>query len=75
MAATNRRAGRPGKGERRLLAFRLATPRADIARDLAQAEGFEYVSDWLAHIVNEHIDNTDLSKIQHQEELPISLAS
>lgn len=75
MATTNRRAGRPGKGDRRVMAFRLATPRADIVRDLAEAEGFEYVSDWLAHVVNQRIDHTDLSKIRRQEELPISIAS
>ncbi|MBT1003979.1 hypothetical protein KIH31_15425 [Paenarthrobacter sp. DKR-5] len=75
MTASNRRAGRPGKGDRRVVAFRLATPKVDIVRELAVAEGFEHVSDWLAHVVSERIDHTDLSKIKRQEELPISMAS
>lgn len=71
MATTTRRAGRHSKGERRLIGFRLATRKADIVREVAEAEGYEYVSDWVAHVVEERLNNTDLSKIKIQEELPL----
>jgi len=64
--ATKRGVGRPGKGERRVVAFRLPTQKADLVRELADAEGFEHVSDWLAHVVSERIDNTDLTKVRRQ---------
>ncbi|WP_461171218.1 hypothetical protein [Arthrobacter sp. Z1-15] len=66
-----KRVGRRSKGDRKLIGFRLAKDRAGIVSELAKAEGFEHVSDWVASVVNERIDNTDLSAIGHQEELPI----
>lgn len=71
----NTRRGRPGKGERRVVAFRLPTQKADLVRELADAEGFEHVSDWLAHVVSERIDHTDLTKVRRQQALPIVMAS
>lgn len=40
---------------------------ADIVRELADAEGYEHVSDWVAHVVAERIDQSDLSKIRKQQ--------
>lgn len=71
MATTKRRAGRHSKGERRLIGFRLATHKADLVRELADAEGYEHVSDWVADVVSARLEQTDLSKVRHQEELPI----
>lgn len=75
MTMTTNRRGRPGKGERRVVAFRLPTQKADLVRELADAEGFEHVSDWLAQVVLDRIDHTDLSNVRHQGTLPISMAS
>lgn len=71
MATTTRRVGRHSKGERKLIGFRLATQKADIVRELADAEGYEHVSDWVAHVVSERIERSDLSKIRHQDQLPL----
>lgn len=72
---TTKRVGRPSKGERRVVAFRLPTQKADLVRELADAEGFEHVSDWLAHVVSERIEHTDLTKVRRRVQLPISMAS
>ncbi|HEX9089224.1 MAG TPA: hypothetical protein VF867_17170 [Arthrobacter sp.] len=44
-------------------------------RELADAEGFEHVSDWLAQVVLDRIDHTDLTSVRRQGTLPISIAS
>jgi len=49
------------------VAFRLPTQKADLVRELATAEGFEHVSDWLAHVVSERIANTDFTKVRRQK--------
>lgn len=70
MAVDGPRQGRPGrmsKGERRLINFRLATDKADLAREIATAEGFEHMSDWLAMAVNAYIDKTDLGQAYQQK--------
>ncbi|MCU6480550.1 hypothetical protein [Arthrobacter sp. A2-55] len=72
MATTpNRRVGRRSKGERKVVAFRLPTDKADMVNELAAKEGYKYVSDWLAQVVEDRIDKTDLSAIRNQGELPI----
>lgn len=70
----SRRIGRPGKGARRVMTFRLAEHKADIVRELANAEGYEYVSDYLAQLVAEHLDSVahaDPKKVRRQDELPL----
>jgi len=71
MTMTTNRRGRPGKGERRVVAFRLPTQQADRVRELADAEGFEHVSDWLTKVVSERIENTDVTKVRRQGHLPL----
>ncbi|MCC3292608.1 hypothetical protein [Arthrobacter sp. zg-Y1110] len=66
-----KRPGRKSKGDRKLIGFRLATEQADIVSEIAAAEGYRYVSDWVASVVSDRIEHTDLSVIDHQEELPI----
>lgn len=73
MATSNRGVGRPSKGERRLIGFRLALQEADLVREIADAEGYEHVSDWVADVVSERIDRTDMSKIGHQVEASSTL--
>ncbi len=74
MGAGNGRVGpgRRSKGDRKLIGFRLASPKADLVSKLAAAEGYKYVSDWVAHVVEQRIENTDLTAIERQEELPIN---
>lgn len=68
-----KRVGRRSKGDRKLIGFRLATDKAEVVSEIAAAEGYRYVSDWVASVVAERIENTDLDEIhQQQEELPIS---
>lgn len=68
-----KRVGRRSKGDRKLIGFRLATDKAEVVSEIAAAEGYRYVSDWVASVVAERIENTDLGGIhQQQEELPIS---
>lgn len=68
-----KRVGRRSKGDRKLIGFRLATDKAEIVSEIAAAEGYRYVSDWVASVVAARIQNTDLDGIhQQQEELPIS---
>ncbi len=64
--------GRRSKGDRKLIGFRLETPQADLVTELAAAEGYKYVSDWVADVVKHRIRTTDLRNVQHQQELPIS---
>ncbi|MFJ7751798.1 hypothetical protein ACIQXM_17810 [Arthrobacter sp. NPDC097144] len=68
-----KRVGRRSKGDRKLIGFRLATDKAEVVSEIAAAEGYRYVSDWVASVVAERIEKTDLDRIhQQQEELPIS---
>lgn len=61
MAATgNRGGGRRSKGDRKLLGFRMGTDKADKVSLVAKAEGYRYVSDWLADLVEERLNSTDL---------------
>ena len=71
MATTNRRVGRHSKGERRLIGFRLATQKADLVREVADAAGYEHVSDWVADLVSEKLDQLDLNEIRRQGQLPL----
>ncbi|MCC3299305.1 hypothetical protein [Arthrobacter caoxuetaonis] len=70
-AEVRKRPGRKSKGDRKFFGFRIATERADIVNDIAAAEGYKYVSDWVASVIEDRIENTDLSAINRQEELPI----
>ncbi|MBG6184890.1 hypothetical protein IWX65_002868 [Arthrobacter sp. CAN_A214] len=63
--------GRRHKGDRKLIGFRLATEKANAVREIASAEGFEHVSDWVASVVEDRIQHTDFSKNNQQEALPI----
>ncbi|WP_018771410.1 hypothetical protein [Arthrobacter sp. 162MFSha1.1] len=60
--ASPARRGRKSRGARRVIGFRLAVDKADLAREVATAEGFEHLSDWVSQTVTEYIDNTDLGK-------------
>ena len=72
-AEAPKRVGRRSKGDRKLIGFRLATDKAEVVSEIAAAEGYRYVSDWVASVVAERIENTDLDGIhQQQEELPIT---
>jgi hypothetical protein len=70
-AKGNRGGGRPHKGDRKFVGFRLPCRTADEMEAVAEAEGFKYVSDWVAHVVQQRLANTDLTEICRQEELPI----
>lgn len=61
---TPTRRGRKPKGARRVIGFRLAVEKADLAREIATEEGFEHLSDWVSMVVTEYIDDTDLGKAQ-----------
>ncbi|MHA7192018.1 hypothetical protein ACX80N_17175 [Arthrobacter sp. MDT2-16] len=63
--------GRRHKGDRKLIGFRLATEKANTVREIASAEGFEHVSDWVASVVEDRIQHTDLTKTNQQGALPI----
>ncbi|KRF06332.1 hypothetical protein ASH00_08820 [Arthrobacter sp. Soil782] len=56
------RPGRKSKGDRRLIGFRLATSQADKVIEIAHAEGYRYVSDWVAAVVEDRIANTELAR-------------
>lgn len=72
-AEAPKRVGRRSKGDRKLIGFRLATDKADAVSEIAAAEGYRYVSDWVASVVAERIEKTDMREIhQHQGEFPIS---
>lgn len=61
------RRGRKSKGARRVIGFRLPVAKADLAREIATAEGFEHLSDWVSMTVTEYIDSTDLGKALQQK--------
>jgi hypothetical protein len=71
--------GRHSKGKRRLIGFRLLETKADRVSLVAKAEGYKYVSDWVAAVVDERLSRTDMhqveSKLKAQGEFPIDLAS
>lgn len=59
MAADNTippRGGRKSKGERRVINFRLPIEKADLAREIATAEGYEHLSDWVTMTVTEYME-------------------
>lgn len=61
------RPGRKSKGDRRLIGFRLATSQADKVIEIAHAEGYRYVSDWVADVVNDRIADTELGQLGDEE--------
>lgn len=67
MSIAARRVGRPSKGDRRLLTFRLDVSKADLIRELASVEGL-CVSDYLAHVVSELIDGSNLGAVMPHKE-------
>ena len=71
MMAPTTRTGRRSKGDRKFVGFRIATPKADAMEEIAKAEGYQYVSDWLSDVVEERLANTRLHAIVQQEELPL----
>ena len=71
MMAPTTRTGRRSKGDRKFVGFRIATPKADAMDQIAKAEGYQYVSDWLSDVVEERLANTRLHAIVQQEELPL----
>ncbi|MHC6231995.1 hypothetical protein ACX5I6_20900 [Arthrobacter sp. MMS24-T111] len=71
MMAPTTRTGRRSKGDRKFVGFRIATPKADAMEEIAKAEGYQYVSDWLSDVVEERLANTKLHAIVQQEELPL----
>lgn len=44
------------KGKRRVIYFRLPVEKANSAREIATAEGFEHLSDWIAITVTEYME-------------------
>ncbi|KIC68692.1 hypothetical protein [Pseudarthrobacter phenanthrenivorans] len=70
--ATPTRRGRKSKGARRVIGFRLPVEKADLAREIATAEGFEHLSDWVSMTVTEYIDSTDLGKAHQQKAAQMS---
>jgi len=71
MMAPTTRTGRRSKGDRKFVGFRIATPKADAMEEIAKAEGYQYVSDWLSDVVEERLAKTRLHAIVQQEELPL----
>lgn len=71
MMAPVTRTGRRSKGDRKFVGFRIATPKADAMDQIAKAEGYQYVSDWLSDLVEERLAATHLHAISQQEELPL----
>lgn len=65
-----RRGGRRSKGDRRYFGTRVAMPVAEKLEEAAAATGVS-ISDFIADAVGERLRSIDLSKIEHQGELPI----
>lgn len=71
-APQRRGPGRRSKGDRKLIGFRLPTDQAEAVSEVAAAEGYRYVSDWVASVVEDRLNRTDLSRTGHGEEHPVS---
>lgn len=75
-AVINRGGGRPSKGLRKYIGFRVQAKTADDVAQVAAAKGLtvtDYVSSAVARSLQE--DLAILDHFNHQEELPIRMAS
>lgn len=70
----NNGGGRRSKGERRLVGTRMPIPDADKLAAVAEAEGMT-VSDYVANLVTQHLNQIQLDKLSNQEAPPIPHAS
>lgn len=68
------RTGRPSKGPRHTFAVKLDLERAAKLSEIIQILGTNGI-DYLAPIIEAHVDSIDLDKLRNQEALPIAQAS
>jgi len=68
------RIGRPSKGPRHTFAVKLDLERAAKLTEIIQILGTNGI-DYLAPIIEAHVDSIDLDKLRNQEALPIAQAS
>lgn len=66
--------GRRSKGDRKFIGFRLSSAHAEKMASYVQAEGMT-ISDLLNGLVEDFLNTVDVEGSNHQEELPISIAS
>ena len=70
----NNGGGRRSKGERRLVGTRMPIPDADKLAAVAEARGMT-VSDYVANLVTQHLNQIQIYTLSNQEALPIPRAS
>lgn len=75
MAGTGR-PGRRSKGDRKVYSFRLNAERDELLKRVVAAEGYEYLSDWVAKVIEDKLAESDPdAPEQRQKELPFREAS